>query len=232
MVEALPGIHGRGVMKALLPPVMGSLLTYEGRRATGASTSPVTRCRVGTSTRSTAGTARWTPRSCTWAAPASSCTRSPWTQRWAWRCSVEPSPRGRLRCTTTLSGLPLAGARLRQPGGVVRPDDHDRRTGKGRDARAVVTEFQAARCVGTRRSCHHRMAVTSPFSARRRVSRLSSLSGSSARDVLTCRESRVEQHRRQGPSVESWVDRDLSPGNRAPTPFDLWDPQYNDADHT
>jgi L-ascorbate metabolism protein UlaG (beta-lactamase superfamily) len=27
-VEALPGIHGRGVMAALLPPVMGSLLTH------------------------------------------------------------------------------------------------------------------------------------------------------------------------------------------------------------
>jgi L-ascorbate metabolism protein UlaG (beta-lactamase superfamily) len=35
-VEALPGVHGYGVMKALLPPVMGSLL--EHRAADGATT--------------------------------------------------------------------------------------------------------------------------------------------------------------------------------------------------
>ena len=33
-VEALPAVHARGVMGRLLPPVMGSLLTYrQGRRA-------------------------------------------------------------------------------------------------------------------------------------------------------------------------------------------------------
>jgi L-ascorbate metabolism protein UlaG (beta-lactamase superfamily) len=29
-VQALPGIHGRGLVRPLLPPVMGSLLTYTG----------------------------------------------------------------------------------------------------------------------------------------------------------------------------------------------------------
>ncbi len=33
-VESMPGIHARGLLRTLLPPVMGSLLTYEGPAGT------------------------------------------------------------------------------------------------------------------------------------------------------------------------------------------------------